>query len=98
MVSPVKSPSMVEVPTPETAAEFAASTLTFDGSSSDPSFPAAGDADDVDGTFQGSTTEALRVEILRLREENRRLHAMRRSSCDNRRSGDGGASTSTHFR
>ena len=32
--------------------------------------------------FQGSTTEALRVEILRLREENRRLHAMRRSSCD----------------
>ena len=40
--------------------------------------------------FSGSPTEALRVEILRLREENRRLHAMRRSSCDNnnRRGGD----------
>jgi len=44
----------------------------------------------VESTFEGSTTEALRLEILRLREENRRLHAMRRSSRDTRRSCDSG--------
>ena len=76
VVTPVKSPSASndqQILENQTSLDLSELSLNNDSSSA------------VDQAFQGSTTEALRVEILRLREENRRLHAMRRSSCDSRR-------------
>jgi len=88
IVSPVRSPSSTSERTRVGATDVVDGAVTVDPVSAaeeSVALPAA-----ENGAFSGSTTEALRVEILRLREENRRLHAMRRSSCDNnnRRSGD----------